>query len=71
MPEHVSLVCTDSHQDFRWCKPTVAHIQWDERLLVRRILRWVNNVALGKDNHCKTLTKTQFIDGGSIGPASS
>lgn len=67
-PQHVSLVCTDSHPDFAWCKPTIAHIQWDENLVVRHILRWAVQVARGKNNRRKNLTNAKFIEGDSIGP---
>jgi hypothetical protein len=38
--------------------------------VIRRIVRWSNNVSRGKDDKRKTLTKAEFIDGGTIGPPS-
>jgi hypothetical protein len=67
-PRDVSLVCFDPHPAFAWCQPSVAHIQWDSRPLVRRIARWADNVARGKDDRRQSLTQSEFIEGGTIGP---
>ena len=69
VPEDVSLICTDPDPTFVWCNPSVAHIRWDYRLVVRRVLRWVNNVARGKKDQRQTRTKTEFVDGGTVGRA--
>lgn len=71
VPEHVSLVCTDGDSHFSWCHPSIAHIRWDHRPVVRRILRWVNEVARGKDDRRQTMTPAEFVDGGSVGSALS
>ncbi len=68
VPQDVSLVCTDSDLGFDWCDPTVAHIRWDYRPVVRRIQRWANNVARGKDDRRQSLTKAEFVEGGTAGP---
>lgn len=68
VPHDVSMVCTDASLDFEWCRPTVAHIRWDSRPMVRRIVQWVGNVSLGKKDLRQTLTPTEFISGGTIGP---
>lgn len=67
-PKHVSLICTDPDPTFAWCEPSVAHVRWDTRPVVRRVVRWVNNIARGKDDRKQTLTKADFIDGGTVGP---
>ena len=36
--------------------------------MVRRVVRWVENVAKGKDDQRQTLTKIEFVKGGTIGP---
>jgi len=69
VPEEVSLVCTDADPNFRWCQPSVAHIRWDYRPVIRRIVQWSNNVARGKDDRRKTLTKAEFVEGGTVGRA--
>ena len=68
VPEDVSLVCTDADPAFAWCQPTIAHIRWDSRPVARRVVRWVANVSHGKDDRRQTLTKAEFVPGGSIGP---
>jgi DNA-binding LacI/PurR family transcriptional regulator len=68
IPEDVSLICTDNDPIFAWCQPSVAHIRWDYRPVVRRVVRWANNVSRGLDDRRQTLTKAQFIEGGTIGP---
>lgn len=68
-PRDVSLVCMDPDPAFDWCQPSVAHIHWDSGPLVRRITRWADNVARGKDDRRQSFTKAEFIEGGTIGPA--
>jgi DNA-binding LacI/PurR family transcriptional regulator len=68
-PKHVSLICIDGDPTFDWCEPSVAHIQWDSRPWVRRIVRWANNVSRGKEDLRQTLTKAEFVDGGTVGRA--
>ena len=70
VPEDLSLVCTDPDPSFTWCQPSIAHIRWDYQPVIRRIVQWANNVAKGKEDHRQTLTKAEFIEGGTIGQAS-
>jgi DNA-binding LacI/PurR family transcriptional regulator len=69
VPQDVSLVCTDGDWGFLWCKPSVAHMRWEHRPVVLRVVRWVNNVARGKDDLRQSLTKAEFVEGGTVGPA--
>lgn len=69
VPHDVSLVCTDASPDFDWCRPTVAHIRWDSRPVVRRIVRWAANMAQGKEDLRRVSTSAEFVSGGTIGPA--
>jgi DNA-binding LacI/PurR family transcriptional regulator len=69
VPEDVSLVCSDGDPYFHWNRPTVSHIRWDTRMVVRRIVRWADNIARGKEDIRQSLTKAEFIDGETIGPA--
>lgn len=68
VPQDVSLVCADGDPGFNWCTPAVTHIHWDYNPVVRRIMRWVNNVARGIDDTYQSFTKAEFIEGGTIGP---
>ena len=69
VPQEVSLVCTDADPTFDWCQPSVAHIRWDSRPVVRRIVRWAANVSQSKEDVRQTLTPAEFVPGGTIGPA--
>jgi DNA-binding LacI/PurR family transcriptional regulator len=67
-PQHISLVCADPDPAFEWFSPSIAHIRWDSRLVVRRLVYWANNVALGKEDRRQNLVKAEFLEGGTIGP---
>lgn len=69
VPEDVSMICTDDDPSFEWSKPAVSHIRWDSRPVVRRIVKWAENVSLGKRDLRQTLTPAEFVPGGTIGPA--
>lgn len=69
-PQHVSLVCTDADPYFEMQRPSIAHIRWDSRPWMRRVIRWVDGVAHGKIEHRQKLTDGTFVDGGSVGPPS-
>ncbi len=68
MPQDVLLVCTAADQSFAWSDPSVAHIRWDYRPEVRRVVRWAGNVRHGKDDKRQTLAKAEFVDGGTVAP---
>ena len=70
-PQHVSLVCCEPDPTFDWFEPLVTHICWDSRPLARRIVRWADNVAHGKDDRRASFTKAEFVEGGTIGPVSA
>lgn len=69
VPEHVSLICGDPNPSFDWCRPTIAHIRWESAPWVRRIVRWAEKIARGKQDTRKAIMDAEFIDGGTIGPA--
>ena len=68
VPHDVSLICTDWDPSFDWCRPTVAHMRWDSRPVVRRILQWAEQVSQGRIDLRQTTTSAEFITGGTIGP---
>jgi len=37
--------------------------------VLRRVVRWANNVSQGKKDLRQTFTKVDFIEGGTIGQA--
>jgi DNA-binding LacI/PurR family transcriptional regulator len=69
VPEDISLICTDGDPHFTWCRPSIAHIQWDTAPVVRRALRWADNVARGKQDTRQKVVNAEFFEGGTIGPA--
>jgi DNA-binding LacI/PurR family transcriptional regulator len=70
VPRDLSLVCDDD-ATFAWFNPPISCIRWEYRPWVRRVVRWVDNVANGKDDRCQSFTKAKFVEKGSIGPAPS
>lgn len=69
VPEDISLVSMESDPALEWCNPSIAHVHWDQTAVIRRVVGWANNVARGKQDQRETLTRAQFIDGASLGPA--
>lgn len=69
VPEDMSMVCCDSDPHFEWCDPPVARIQWDHRPVVRRVVRWADQVSRGKSDQRQIETKAEFVEGGTIGRA--
>jgi DNA-binding LacI/PurR family transcriptional regulator len=67
-PRDVSLVVAESDPSFGWNNPIPSHIRWDYRPVVRRIVRWAGNVAVGKEDRRKFGTESEFVEGGTIGP---
>ena len=37
--------------------------------MVRRIVRWSNNVARGKNDRRQSFTKAELVEGGTVGKA--
>ena len=68
-PTHISLFCNDYEDSFKWARPSIAHISWDHRPVIRRIVQWSKNIAQGKQDKRKSLTKATLIEGDTIGPA--
>ena len=67
-PDDVSLICSDDNPLFEWCEPPVSCIRWSTRPIVRRVVRWVDNVASGRDDRRKGFSTSEFVEGGTIGP---
>lgn len=68
-PEDVSLICHDSDIGFAWSQPAISHIRWDSAPLVRRVVKWADNIARGKDDRRVSTFKATFVEGGMIGLA--
>ena len=68
-PEDVSIVCTDESSIFNWHRPSVAHIRWDKRPVVLRVVNWAARISCGREDIRQMLMPAEFVPGGSIGPA--
>ncbi|MCH7224987.1 substrate-binding domain-containing protein [Haloferula sp. A504] len=67
--QDVSMICCDPDPSFRWCHPTVTHMQWETKKVVNHVVRWSNQVALGKKPVRQKLYDAFLVEGESIGPA--
>lgn len=68
VPENVSMICIDPAPTFAWCEHEIAHMSWDSKPSIRRIVRWVDNIARGKEDFRQRLYPSKFLEGGTIGP---
>ncbi|MEI6604977.1 MAG: substrate-binding domain-containing protein [Verrucomicrobiota bacterium] len=68
VPAQVSLICTDYDVTLAWCPTPIAHIRWDNDRIIRRIVRWVAALRVGRADHKTINFPAEFIAGGSIGP---
>ncbi|MFK7849844.1 MAG: substrate-binding domain-containing protein [Akkermansiaceae bacterium] len=71
VPENVSLICSEHAASFDFAKPSLSYIAWDYRPMVRRMTQWADNISRGKEDKRQTRIKTNFVEGGTIGPAPS
>lgn len=67
VPQDISLICCELPPSFASGMPAVSHLRWDYHPIVRRIARWADNVARGKEDLRQTFIKAEFIEGGTIG----
>ncbi len=71
VPRDLSLVVFDDHPAFEWFEPEVSRLRTDIRRWIPRVVRWVDNVANGRQDQRETIIPLEFIEGGTIGPAST
>lgn len=69
VPKDVSLVCLDDHPAFDWFVPEASLLRTDTLRCVNRVVQWAENVASKKEDIRETLVESDFIEGGTIGPA--
>ncbi|MFU8892362.1 MAG: substrate-binding domain-containing protein [Luteolibacter sp.] len=67
VPKHVSLLCLDPDHSFAWCDPVISHIDWDYHRVVRRVLKWAENVARGREDRQHQVFEAKLMQGGTIG----
>jgi len=70
VPGDVSLICCNMAPYFRRYQPTISHVRWNDQLMVNRIARWAKNISQGKEDTRQTKIKAEFVEGGTVGPAS-
>lgn len=70
-PRDVSLVCYDYDIVFDWCIPAITHVAWDAQPLIRRVVKWADNISRGKNDRRVSSTDAKLVIGGTIGPARS
>jgi DNA-binding LacI/PurR family transcriptional regulator len=68
VPEDVSLVSGDYMPLLDSCHMGFSRMRWDNRLIVRRVVRWVDAVRKGKADRKTLNIPAEFVPGGSIGP---
>ncbi|MFK7910734.1 MAG: substrate-binding domain-containing protein [Akkermansiaceae bacterium] len=67
-PEDISLICSDDDPNLKWLYPSVAHVSWNSQPWVNRIGHWADNISHGKTDRHQSLSKANFINGGTVGP---
>jgi DNA-binding LacI/PurR family transcriptional regulator len=68
VPEQVSLVAGEGVPILDMCWPRFAQMRWDNKLIVRRVVRWVDAVRKGNPDRKIINIPARFVPGGSIGP---
>ena len=69
VPEHVSLVSADYDPSLAWSHRVIAHMEWNNAPIIRRIVRWVAAVRQGRADRKTINYPAEFIPGDSLGPA--
>jgi DNA-binding LacI/PurR family transcriptional regulator len=68
VPSQVSIVFTDFNSALDLCHPSIACMEWDISLMIRRVTRWVTAVHKGTPDRKTINVPATFTPGGSIGP---
>lgn len=71
VPEDISMFCGDPATTLGWSQTVFSHLNWSNKAMVRPTLRWIKNVALGREDLSHSLVKVDYVEGDTIGPASS
>lgn len=69
IPRDLSIISMDPSPAYELCHPLISHISYDSDPWLRRIVRWANNVARGKEDRKRVLFPGKFVAGGTTGPA--
>lgn len=71
VPQDVSVFCLNFESWFTWHRPAIAHMYSDGSQMARRIVRWVNAAACGRQDRKYVSYPAEFVVGESLGPAST
>ena len=71
VPGDVSLFLSEPATTLGWSQTVFSHLNWSNKAMVRPTLRWIKNVALGREDLSHSLIKVDYVEGDTIGPASS
>lgn len=66
IPDDVSTVTLDNNPSFAWHDPKPTHLDTHPQKWVSKVMRWVGNVARGKQDRRKTTVSAELVDGGTI-----
>jgi DNA-binding LacI/PurR family transcriptional regulator len=66
VPRDVSLICGTSDPAFALCNPPVSHATWATQPMIRRVMRWVDNISRGTPRSSK-LGRSAQLKGTSEG----
>jgi DNA-binding LacI/PurR family transcriptional regulator len=62
----VTCISKDNHPSMDWCQPGVPHFYWDHLEVVQCAVRWVNNVARGRDDRKQKLIKAELVNADAL-----
>ncbi len=68
VPRDVSLICGTSDPAFALCNPPVSHVTWATQPMIRRVMRWVDNISRGKKDLRQSMINATLVEAGTIGP---
>lgn len=68
VPQQLSVVSINPDAAFSWCTPVISHLGFDDKPFMRRIVKWANTVARGKEDRKMIMSSTRFIVGGTTAP---
>ncbi|MCK5805839.1 MAG: LacI family DNA-binding transcriptional regulator, partial [Lentisphaeria bacterium] len=68
VPRDVSLVCLSHDPTFPWLRPEMAHLRVDNMEMVKRVVRWAEEIARGREDRTCVPCHAEFVPGASTGP---
>lgn len=63
---NVTLISIDYHQHYDWCDPPIPHFRWEAQAAVRRVVKWVEDLASGKVNRRQKSIRSRFVGAEAI-----